>query len=185
MMVLVCATVALFSSRARTAPAGRPAACLAQSTSDQQSGSNILLEQSQEQMNQKSDGCNSCHAPTDSPTMHTTGTVRIGCTDCHGGNAQIVRPAGVQLNSPEYISLTKQAHPKPRIPENAWNSANPVRAYTKWLKEDAEYIKFINPGDLRVAEETCGRSGCHMAEVRTRADQHDDARRNAMGRGAI
>ncbi len=166
MMAFVCALVALFSSHARTAPAGRPATCQAQSASDQQSGANILLEQSQEQMNQKSDGCNSCHAPTDSPTMHTTGTVRIGCTDCHGGNAQVVRPAGVQPGSPEYISLTKQAHPKPRIPENAWNSANPVRAYTKWLKEDAEYIKFINPGDLRVAEETCGRSGCHMTEVR-------------------
>jgi hypothetical protein len=165
-MVLVCASIALFSSRARTAPAGRPATCQAQSTSEQQNSSNILLEQSQEQMNQKSDGCNSCHAPTDSPTMHTTGTVRIGCTDCHGANAQVFRSAGVQPNSPEYISLTKQAHPKPRIPENAWNSANPVRAYTKWLKEDAEYIKFINPGDLRVAEETCGRSGCHMAEVR-------------------
>ena len=41
----------------------------------------------------------------------------------------------------------------------------PVRAYTKWLKEDAEYIKFVNPGDLRVAEQTCGRSGCHTAEV--------------------
>ena len=40
-----------------------------------------------------------------------------------------------------------------------------MRAYTKWLKEDPDYIKFVNPGDLRVAEETCGRSGCHTAEV--------------------
>ncbi len=97
--------------------------------------------------------------------MHTTGTVRLGCTDCHGGNAQVFLSAGTSPSSPEYLALTRQAHPQPRIPENAWNSANPVRAYTKWLKEDPDYIKFVNPGDLRVAEETCGRSGCHAAEV--------------------
>ncbi len=98
--------------------------------------------------------------------MHTTGTVRLGCTDCHGGNAQIALPAGVAQESPEYIEATKQAHPKPRFAESARTSANPVRAYTQWLKEDADYVKFINPGDLRVAEQTCGRSGCHTAEVR-------------------
>ena len=42
----------------------------------------------------------------------------------------------------------------------------PERVYTLWLKESAEYIKFVNPGDLRVAAETCGRIGCHAAEVR-------------------
>jgi len=97
--------------------------------------------------------------------MHTTGTVRLGCTDCHGGNAQVALPAGVARGSPQYLEVTKQAHPQPRFAENARTSANPVRAYTQWLKEDAEYIKFINPGDLRVAEQTCGRSGCHTAEV--------------------
>jgi hypothetical protein len=103
----------------------------------------------------------------DSATMHTTGTVRLGCTDCHGGNAQIVLPAGVaqERGSTQYQELTRQAHPRPRFRENARTSANPVRAYTQWLKEDADYIKFINPGDLRVAEQTCGRSGCHTSEV--------------------
>jgi len=99
--------------------------------------------------------------------MHATGTVRLGCTDCHGGNAEIVLPAGVaqERGSTQYQELTKQAHPRPRFRENARTSANPVRAYTQWLKEDADYIKFINPGDLRVAEQTCGRSGCHTSEV--------------------
>jgi hypothetical protein len=103
----------------------------------------------------------------DSATMHATGTVRLGCTDCHGGNAEIVLPAGVaqERGSTQYQELTKQAHPRPRFRENARTSANPVRAYTQWLKEDADYIKFINPGDLRVAEQTCGRSGCHTSEV--------------------
>ncbi len=163
---LVCASVAMFTLRARTASPSGTTMCLAQSTSEQQSTPVPLFEQSQAEVNQKSDGCVSCHTSTDSATMHTTGTVRLGCTDCHGGHAEISLPAGVLPGTPEYVSLTKQAHPKPRIPENAWNSANPVRAYTKWLKEDADYIKFINPGDLRVADETCGRAGCHVQEVR-------------------
>src|SRR5262249_31757624 len=40
------------------------------------------------------------------------------------------------------------------------------RLYTEWLRESAEYIKFINPGDLRVASETCGAANCHPEEVR-------------------
>src|SRR5438034_3597346 len=48
------------------------------------------------------------------------------------------------------------------------NRANlPERAYILWLKESAEYIKFVNPGYLRVAPETCGTLGCHAAEVRS------------------
>jgi len=101
----------------------------------------------------------------DNTTMHTTGTVNLGCTDCHGGNAQIMLLAGVPPTSAQYREATKQAHPRPRFAENALSSANPVRAYTNWLKEDECYIKFVNPGDLRVADQTCGRSGCHTSEV--------------------
>jgi len=97
--------------------------------------------------------------------MHTTGTVRLGCTDCHGGNAQIALRAGITAGSSQYQDLNRQAHPRPRFADDAYGSANPVRVYTKWLKEDVEYIKFVNPGDLRVAAQTCGRSGCHTAEV--------------------
>ena len=53
-----------------------------------------------------------------------------------------------------------------RNPDNSRSSANPTRAYTQWLNEDWNYIRFVNPGDLRVAEKTCGTSGCHTAEVR-------------------
>ncbi len=45
-------------------------------------------------------------------------------------------------------------------------SANAERMYTQWLKESPEYVRFVNPGDLRVAPETCGRTGCHPSEVR-------------------
>ncbi len=42
----------------------------------------------------------------------------------------------------------------------------PERVFTDWLKESYEYIKFVNPGDLRVAPETCGSAGCHASETR-------------------
>ncbi|MBE7465068.1 MAG: hypothetical protein HS116_16445 [Planctomycetes bacterium] len=38
-------------------------------------------------------------------------------------------------------------------------SAWPKRTGAVWMKEDPEFIRFINPGDLRVAKFTCG--GCH------------------------
>jgi hypothetical protein len=94
--------------------------------------------------------------------MHPTGAAIISCVDCHGGNATVERP-----NAPdtaEYSRAKQRAHPRPRLPDLWRSSANPVRAYTDWLKETKEYIQFVNPGDLRVAVETCGK--CHAKEVR-------------------
>ncbi len=125
----------------------------------------VLVQQSAADADQKSRGCLTCHTATDSPTMHTTGTVRIGCADCHGGNPAILAAAGAGRDSAEYKKALGEAHPKPRFPENAKSSANAVRPYTKWLQESSEYIAFVNPGDLRVAAQTCGLAGCHQAEV--------------------
>ena len=124
-----------------------------------------LLGQSQADADRKSLGCQSCHTATDSATMHTTGTVRLGCTDCHGGDATVRLQGGATIGSPEYNAVKDKAHPRARLAQDARSSANPVRAYAEWLKEDPNYIAFINPGDLRIAESTCGRSGCHAMEV--------------------
>jgi hypothetical protein len=159
---LLCAASTAFDVLARTSASERVAGSPAQANAERSSPG---LGDSLDEAHQKSAGCVSCHNPMDSATMHNTGTVRLGCTDCHGGNAEIGLPAGVARASAEYAEVKKQAHPRPRFAENARSSANPMRAYTQWLKEDAEYIKFINPGDLRVAEQTCGGSGCHSAEV--------------------
>jgi hypothetical protein len=125
-----------------------------------------LMGQSQADADHKSAGCISCHTQTDQPTMHATRTVRLGCTDCHGGNADVRIAAGIAASSREYDQVKQQAHPQPRDPELRNRSANPQRAYTAWLKESAEYVRFVNPGDLRIATETCGASGCHASEVR-------------------
>ena len=93
----------------------------------------------------KSVGCVNCHAGQHDP--HAKETVRLGCTDCHGGDAQ----TGDKM----------RAHVQPRFPE-AWpGSANPQRSYTLLNREAPEFVRFVNPGDLRVARFSCGTSGCH------------------------
>ena len=122
--------------------------------------------QTQEDADRKSTGCISCHGTADEPTMHATKTVLLGCTDCHGGNATVGVAAGTAADSAEYNGAKEKAHVQPRDASLKEHSALPERLYTKWLKEPAEYVKFINPGDLRVAPETCGTVGCHASEVR-------------------
>ncbi len=125
--------------------------------------SNPILLQSQADADRNSRGCVTCHTATDSPTMHATGTVRLGCTDCHGGDSDVRANGGP--NSSGYLQTKKRAHPASRIlPAN--DSGNAARLYSDWLREDWNYVRFVNPGDLRVAEKTCGTSGCHRAEVR-------------------
>jgi hypothetical protein len=122
--------------------------------------------QSQEDADRKSAGCISCHTSTDEPTMHPTKTVHLACADCHGGNSSISVAPGIAPNSAQYIAAKEKAHVQPRDSSFKDRSNLPERAYTKWLKESADYVKFINPGDLRVAPETCGPIGCHASETR-------------------
>jgi hypothetical protein len=124
-----------------------------------------LIRQTQADVEQKNAGCVSCHVSTDEPTMHPTRTVRLACTDCHGGDSTASLPAGTAQNSATYEQVKKRAHPQPREAQLADSSGNEVRAYTKWLRESSEYIRFVNPGDLRVAAQTCGTAGCHASEV--------------------
>src|ERR1700687_2714836 len=148
-VVLLC-TLLMAQQRSETSPLNNPA----------------RLGQLQEEADAKSTGCVACHGQTDSPTMHTTNTVRLGCTDCHGGDAGVQPPSGALPDSAGYDQAKKKAHPQPNI-GNMWRgSANPVRPYVDWMKESKEYIRFVNPGDLRVAGETCGTAGCHVKEVR-------------------
>lgn len=107
---------------------------------------------------QMSRGCISCHTKTDTLTMHRNLAVTIGCADCHGGNANIFR-GEVERGSLEYDQLKQSAHVLPKDPSFWSSSANPEHSYAKLLKESSEFVRFINPGDLRVADDTCG--GCH------------------------
>jgi len=127
---------------------------------------NPVRGQSQEEADRKSSGCISCHTATDEPTMHPSKGVHLGCADCHGGNVTVSVASRTAPNSPEYNAAKEEAHVQPRQAFFRNRTTIPERAYTEWLKESAVYVKFVNPGDLRVAPETCGAAGCHPSETR-------------------
>ena len=100
----------------------------------------------------KVEGCVSCHGLIE--PMHKYGTtetldklkdgkdaVGLSCTACHGGN-----PASTVKN---------EAHVQPTYSRKML-----------WNRESREYVRFVNPGDLRVAATTCGSSSCHEVESR-------------------
>jgi hypothetical protein len=118
--------------------------------------------ESPEQAQAASVGCVSCHQGIEHPNMHNEDTVVLGCADCHGGNASVML-AGAR-GSAEYMEAERKAHVAPRIAANAARGGHPVRAYTRWIEESAEFVRFVNPGDLRVAPQTCG--VCHAQETR-------------------
>jgi hypothetical protein len=120
-----------------------------------------LLRQTSEQAAVKSHGCLSCHDGIE--PMHLSPAVKLGCTDCHGGDAGAVFVEGGDAEA-----IKRAAHVEPRHPER-WSregkrsAANPVRSYTLLNDESPEFVRFVNPGDLRVAAEACG--ACHPSEV--------------------
>jgi hypothetical protein len=108
-----------------------------------------LLKQSPAEARAKSQSCMLCHGTTHDP--HGKDTLHIGCADCHGGD-----PSSMDKN---------RSHISPKYPE-AWKStANPVRSYTLLNRESPAFIRFVNPGDLRVAHISCGTIGCHPTET--------------------
>ncbi|MGQ0613463.1 MAG: hypothetical protein ACT4PV_06995 [Planctomycetaceae bacterium] len=106
--------------------------------------------------------CVACHGLLDAPTMHDSPAVEIGCTECHGGDAT--------------APTKERAHVAPRRPDLWPSAANPERLGAALNRESPEFIRFVNPGDLRVAGATCG--GCHPSEVRR-------VRKSMMGHGAM
>jgi len=119
-----------------------------------------LMQQSPAEALAKSRGCLDCHRGIEK--MHRATSVKLGCTDCHGGDAT-AGAAGAPAGSAPYDEAKKRAHVAPRFPA-AWPSAaNPPRSYTRLLRESPEFVRFLNPGDLRVAQESCG--GCHQRQV--------------------
>jgi hypothetical protein len=90
--------------------------------------------------------CVDCHVGCSDP--HPTGR-KASCVHCHGGDATKADAAS--------------AHPGPRFPKQWKDSANPVRPYVLTMQESEAWIRFVNPGDLRVANQTCG--PCHADET--------------------
>ncbi len=127
---------------------------------------NAPKTQTKAQMNAKSEGCISCHKNTDEKTMHETPAIKLGCTDCHGGNAEVHVASGIKRGDEGYMQTLEKAHVLPLYPD-AWHfpsSANPKRTYTLLNKESPEFIRFMNPSDYRIAREACG--ACHLPIIK-------------------
>ena len=110
----------------------------------------------------KNKGCVSCHTASDHRTMHASPAVVLACVDCHGGDNTVSVDAGWKAESLPYVTAMSKAHILPRFPKS-WNwpsSANPKHLYSGMNKESAEFVRFVNPSDYRVAREACG--ACHM-----------------------
>lgn len=121
--------------------------------------------QSPAEVTRKNKGCVSCHSKTDAASMHSSDGVNLSCTDCHGGQTNILKPKQTKQGDAAYQQAMEQAHVLPNYPE-AWHypsSANPRQTYTLLNKESPEFVRFINPSDYRVAEKSCG--ACHQPEI--------------------
>jgi hypothetical protein len=125
-----------------------------------------LMRQTQEEADAKSSGCVTCHEGIE--PMHESAAVKLGCTDCHGGNASPRALQGAMPGDLAYDEAKQSAHVQPRFPER-WSrdgtrsAANPERTYTLLNTESPEFVRFINPGDLRAARQACG--SCHISQV--------------------
>jgi hypothetical protein len=201
----------------------------------------------------------SCHKGIENPSMHESTAVKIGCTDCHGGNSEAthkeeahVHPRGhwysqrptvtkewrvpgeeakkegaeapadgankgaqakIAKKESKPVSVSTRENDSAFVPvddtkpepakaadakpaetkgdekaepahETAHETttthasegdeedhshhyetaANPKRPGVAWIMESPEFVRFVNPGDLRVARYSCGE--CHEVEVK-------------------
>ncbi|MFA0755349.1 MAG: hypothetical protein YPKNTGVA_000853 [Candidatus Fervidibacter sp.] len=115
-----------------------------------------------------SHGCESCHVGIESTHQTADGktdkTLNISCVDCHGGDGTVMRPANTQPGDAAYETAKRRAHVAPKFAEIWQGSGIPERLYTTWLQEDPNFIRFVNPTDLRVVDIACGE--CHGEIVR-------------------
>lgn len=145
------------------------------SSSGKDPASTVQKKKKDRKEDPKSAGCLSCHDGSES--MHRqSGTdfeLGIGCVDCHGGNPEPAITAGDAEGSPTYEQAKMKAHIQPRHPD-AWgkekgkkelSTRNPERSNALLNQESPEFIRFINPGDLRNAAMSCGSTSCHPQEV--------------------
>jgi hypothetical protein len=103
--------------------------------------------------------CVTCHIITDHQTMHQREVAGLTCVDCHGGHADVVIPVRITFTDPHFSELKSRAHVRPRLPDLWRSSANPPVPAGLTLQESTDYIRFVNPGDLRAADAAC--ASCH------------------------
>ncbi len=93
--------------------------------------------------------CAVCHSPRPATGGEPHGIVdahpghELSCVDCHGGD------------STSYSQDTAHVQPPEEGMQLRFLTAGELDEL------DPEYLRFVNPGDLRVAPQACGQSDCH------------------------
>jgi len=116
-------------------------------------------------------GCETCHQPLNDQG-HAEGLEqahpwqKLTCIHCHGGDPKTLDQAKAHVAAPKndgsVLPVQKQL-----------KAGQPIR-YIRNLKagdldklhaKRPDYLQFVNPGDLRVADKTCGGKDCHGVTV--------------------
>src|SRR5271154_4639099 len=103
--------------------------------------------------------CETCHVGIE--PMHAN-KADIACVDCHGGDDTAITKEG--------------AHVHPRKGSVFANDARPADSLSYLNLEGPEFIRFLNPSDLRVADKSCG--DCH-------SDIVDSVKKSIMATNAM
>jgi len=146
-----------------------------------------LVSQSQATADAKSASCNACHHGIED--MHGSPGVVLGCVDCHGGDASeaLIRShRGFEKDKTVYNAMKDAAHVAPRNKGFWINGIPPANSTVLLNHESPEFIRFVNPGDLRVADIACG--ACHGAEAHRLGGSDDMVEQNThslMNHGAM
>jgi hypothetical protein len=138
-------------------------------------------------LKRENDACIGCHAMNEATSdflnLHKSKAAVISCVGCHGGNTDHAVPKSIQPGTPSYNALKEQAHGiKPKYPELWKDGANPKAAGALVLQESPDWIRFVNPGDLRAAAAACG--ACHNPDPAQGAIV-DHVRNSMMTHGAM
>jgi hypothetical protein len=106
----------------------------------------------------------------DEPTMHPTKTFH-----CHGGNSE-ARVSSERHESPEYVATKQSTHQPRDVIFRSRGQAGDI--FAKWLRESAEYARFVNP-ETYVAAGTSEPPAATPAK--RRFYEHDDVHRLLWG----
>src|SRR5271163_1549619 len=108
--------------------------------------------------------CETCHVGIES--MHANKS-DIACVDCHGGN--------------DTATSKEAAHVLPRKGSPYADGHRPTDSYSYLNLESTDFIRFLNPSDLRVADKSCG--DCHGDIVKS--VRNSIMATNGMAHGAV
>ena len=104
------------------------------------------------------DGCVKCHKGIEKAHPEIS---EKRCSLCHGGDPTSVDQDLAHVPIPaDWADIRGALPPSPPgfIRDFAPEQLDAI---------DPDYLKFINPSDIRVVQETCGASGCHEDHART------------------